>query len=206
MNLTAMKTSLKRFGFDDSDPLTDWLNFAMHETADYYPWPFLMASTTNVSVNASGELENIPNDFLKIASLVDHSGAQTIKLKQVDYTWFEREVLSPTTTGNPELYAVRGDFDDVVVYPVPTTNDWVMRYLKTLPDLVSDNDVPGLPQAFHFPIVLRAAATGHEAENEEDRAQSKLDQWEAAVVRKIQKYSNSTRGEARQVTDTQGYS
>lgn len=211
MTLGTMKTALKRYGFDDSDPLTDWLNFGMHETVDFFPWSFLYGFSTSITVDTTtGLIEDLPADFGKVSYITDvGNSSNRAKLQEKDPLWFEENVANPlSSASNPEIYVPYTD-TQIGVYPIPSgTQSYRMRYIKTVADMDDDADVPGagtIPTGFHYLIVMRAAVEGLQAENEEDRAVVKFNEWEASLGRKIPKYNKATRDKPNQVRDVMDY-
>lgn len=206
MNLTALQTALKRFGFDDTDPLTTWLNAAMHEVVEEWNWPWL--NTRSSVVLASGAIDlTLPADFFRVISLrVDAAGKD--KLAEWELSRFEREIEDFTATGTPILFTTVGQAD-IRVFPTPTESTTLrLVYQRKISDMVNGVDTPGagiIPEDLHYPIVQKAAAIALQAENEEDRAVAALQSYSDTIDKKKRKYSDTALGEPRAVVDVMDY-
>lgn len=201
MLVSEGKTALKRFGFDDSDPLLVWLNAGFHELEDAFAWPFLLV-VADITLSAGTSLVTTPADFRKPHSIRNQTvGA---KLRYVTISWFEREVDDATSTGPPEVYTMIGEV--IQVWPVPT-EDTILRtvYQTKLDEMAADGAEMSGPDAFHYPIVQKAAALALQAENEEERAKNADEQFLLAVNRLWGIYSTTEEDEPQQVVDVMGY-
>ena len=205
MTRTQAKTLLKRYGFDDSDPLNDWLDEGLHMVEDAHDWPFLQTITT-INVGAGISTLTFPADFFKIYTVRNVTDSR--KLKVMDVTQFEREVDDPTVQGSPMYYVIT-DTDTIQMWPATdsamTFRVVYQRALTLVSALAGDGTELDGPKTIHYPIVLCAAYIGLMAENEEDRAQQALGQFEARVARTWSKFSSTDRDEVRQVVDVMGY-
>lgn len=202
MNTGQLKTALKRYGFTDSDPLLTWLNAALHEFAGRYNWPFL--ETVVESALAVGDDTIIlPADFGKVISLKIKGFTKTPQYK--DLHVFEDMVEDDTVTGVPDIYTLIG-LSTIVLYPVNDAPQTVrLIYRKKVSDLVNDVDVPGVDVVTHYAIVLKAAAIGLQAEDEEDRASTASDEFDSAVISAIAQFSTKQEHAPAQVIDSAGY-
>lgn len=210
MRLTDIQTALKRYGFDDSDPLTTWINAGQRQFADAYEWPFLDAVMTP-SVTANVGTVNLPTadtTFRKV---------QTVAIKDTTYSppyqklryWeahrFDRELTNPVQTGIPELYTLTG-LNTLQVWPIPTVNVRLqIRFTRNVPDLVLGTDTPVIPPEYHFTIVRAAAVIALQAENEEERASEAQDAYEGDLQAAIQFYSSPEGDDPATVEEVQGY-
>lgn len=202
MLISEALTALRRFGFDDSDPLLVWLNAGLNEFQDKHRWSFLLA-ITNFSLTAGNSLISIPSDFRQVSSI--RNKTTRLKLRYLEYSQFEREVEDPDQMGYPYIYTVVGD--SIQVWPTPdNTYDFRMIYQSALPEMTSSiGNMPG-PTRIHYPVVQAAAYLGLQAENEEDRAANAQGQFEAAVTRIWDATSGKQEDdEPQQVVDVMGY-
>jgi hypothetical protein len=62
VNLTAITNAVLRFGFDSTDPITDWVNEAQVEFVDSFNWPF-MYGTSLGALNVGSSTVAVPNDM-----------------------------------------------------------------------------------------------------------------------------------------------
>jgi hypothetical protein len=194
-----------RYGFDTSDPLNDWLDEGLHMVEDAHDWPFLQ-SIASVSVGSGVNTLTFPSDFFKIYTVRNVTDSR--KLKVMDVTEFEREVDDPTVQGSP-MYYIIVDTDTIQMWPVTDTSMTFrvvyQRALTLVSNLAGDGTALDGPATIHYPIVLCAAYTALMAENEEDRAQAALGQFESRVARLWGKFGSTDRDEPRQVVDVMGY-
>ena len=78
MNLLALRTALKRYGFDDSDPLDQWINASYQEMGEAVDWTFMEVMTTVPTILGSNTIA-FPADFRKIISLRDTNNQYKLK-------------------------------------------------------------------------------------------------------------------------------
>jgi hypothetical protein len=171
MQLSEMETALKRYGFSDDDPLTNWINWGMHELVKAHPWPFLETYLTISTTVGDGEYQADFNiNYAKI-----NGDAQPLQYMTLNS--FAREFPDDTVRGHPEYYTLLSNF--MQFYPVPDAV-YMIKVVgrQAEPDLVDPTDEPSwIPPSMHHLIVVRAAVFALNAENEEDRAQAKLDEF-----------------------------
>jgi hypothetical protein len=204
MHVSAAKTALKAFGFDDSDPLNTWLDEGKLKIEEAYDWPLLQVINNAIVVNAGISTIALPGTAFKVQSLRDMTVGR--KLNQVDILTFELEVDDPTDQGPPEIYTQTA-LTTIQLWRVPDQQTtFRVVYQDSLGDInsLADNvSMPG-PARLHYQMVLHAAGVGLQAVNEEDRAEKAIGAAEAALMRTVRKYSANL-DESKQVQDTMGY-
>ena len=205
MQLSEIRTVLKRYGFDESDPLDAWINEAKDRSSDHFDWPFFEKSATNNVAAGTSAFGALPTDYdipISVHTLVN--GNQT-PLEYWDYEKFQREVESTTQSGNPSVWYVLGG--QIFIWPVPdVATDVILVYRAQQPDLVAGTDVPDLfPTRFHYNFAVGAASIGLMAENEEDRAATALADFQGRLDQLVQTYSSKQRTSFATVQDVQGY-
>lgn len=203
MNLGSLKTALKRYGFNDADPLTDWINAALHEFEDAYPWPWLEKEVFLALLTGENEI-TLPADFYKLQS-VKFKGFE-LRPKYLGYDVFTDEIADRTVTGSlPTVFTLIG-MDTMPVWPVPTQDlDLILLYRRSVDDLVDDTDIPNIPTRHHYGLVAGAATYALQAENEEDRAVTAANLWQSVIDRAIARYATRQEMEPDQVRDSAGY-
>jgi hypothetical protein len=202
VDLTAFQTALKRYGFDDTDPLTLWINAAMHDFEKEADWPFLETLTT-VNIIAGASTIVVPADFSRVIYFKD--ATNNSPLEYWDIRKFEREIGNHTSAGTPSVFSLVG-METFVLWPVAEAAvSYRLLYQKKLTDLAAGGDIPGVPVRHHYTILLKAAAIGLQAENEEDRAQTALGEYGSALAADLRVYGARQLGEPDQVEDIQGY-
>lgn len=203
MNLTSLRNAVKRYGFDDSDPLDEWINAAMFDISGATDWPWLEDYLPNILTSAGSELISLPANLGKIISLRD----RTNKAK-IDYTGrkaFEMDIEDPTSGGIPESYTLVGS-NALQLYPVPDGAYTVdLYYQKEIPSLSDGADVPDIPERAHYTIVLGAVRYGLMAESEEERAKEAESLYNDSLGRLMTYYGMRELDEPAQVRDTAGY-
>lgn len=213
MTLAQAKVLLKRYGFDDSDPLEDWLNEGQEMVEDAHDWPFLLwRDNITWAAGTATKTWGTQTSF-KPVSLRNLDEKR--KILPVSLMWFEREIEDPTKQGSPLYYYLSKSFTspnssiELTVWPVPSVSFQAslvsqLRSLRT--DQIADGDELNFPEpALHYPVVLAAAYTALMAENEEERAQTALAQFDNAVEQRWQRYSSTSLDEPEQVVDIMGY-
>lgn len=202
MNLTALQTAVKTFGFADSDPLTDWINTALHTFEDAFDWPFLEAETTINTVVGTNTLV-LPADFYQLQSLkINLQAGRPDYMEPVE---FEDHVTDRTVRGMPSVFTLIG-MDKVLLWPTPDAiYSCRFLYRKFIPDLVNGVDVPAIPLRHHYSLVHGAVSIGLQPEGESKRATDAQTQFDSDVQRAISRYRQKQTHTAQQVVDSQGY-
>lgn len=205
MRLAELQVALKRYGFNDTDPLTSWLNASLHEFEDSFRWPFLEAATTiRASANtATISTETLPSVFRRVIILKNLTNGS--KLRFFPLIRFERQIPEPSEPGNAEIYTLL-ELNEITVWPIPQVpTEYRLVYHRSIPDLVTSEDVPSIPAQYHYTIVRGAAYIALQAENEEERAQTAGAGFQSDVNRAINFYSSHEDDELQTVEDVQGY-
>lgn len=205
MTRAQAKVLLSRYGFDTSDPLSDWLDEGQTMFEDAHDWPFLQVVTT-IAASLGASTLTFPADFFKIQSVRDTTNKR--KVKNVDIEGFERMIEDPAQSGLPSYYTITGT-STIQLWPVlDAAVSFRVVYQKSL-TLVSVLATEGTsldgPSRNHYPVVLAAAYTALMAENEEERAQTALAQFDQAVEQRWQRLSGTDLDEPKQVVDVMGY-
>lgn len=208
MDLAQLQTALMRYGFDQTDPLTTWLNAAMHDFESCFDWPFLEVSPIRVPMPVGANTITLPSDCLKIMYVKDMT--QFAKLKYYTRNKFVRVVSDPDDMGLAEIYTLVNT-NQIQIWRVlgsPTTFE--VMYQSMCPDMVNPTDEPGtaelpFPNIVHYAIVQGAAYIALQAENEEDRATTALNQYQASLLRFMGKFGERELDEPTTVEDAQGY-
>jgi hypothetical protein len=212
MIVSSAKTLLKAYGFDDNDPLLDWLQAAKEEIFSSDSWPFLMkVGTVNINANVATISALLPADLEKVSTIRNATASPNVKLRYVDPVSFDRDYEDWTAQGDPEVYTVRasvaGPGWEVQVWPVPTVaTSYRFSYQASSVDITTSIDagtMPG-PTAFHYPIVQKAASIGLQADSEEDRASTAKDEADTAIAR-LRRKMFSGLDESDTVADVMGY-
>lgn len=209
MNLGEMETLLKRYGFDETDPLKQWLNAAMHEIETDHDWIFLEGKLENVASTAGGKSISLQFEASKVISVRD----LTNNLKLIAYDWwrFFREIEEPEAEGQPILYTTPQGSSFINLWPIPE-GIYKFQVLSQLSakDMAAAGDTPKAgttewPLSMHFAIVLKAAITALFAENEEERGEKLQKQFDQLMERLRRRFAQRTMDEPSSVTDVMGY-
>jgi len=209
MQLTQLQTALMRFGFDSTDPLTIWLNAAMHTFEAAFDWPFLEANPITLTVTAGSNTIQLPADCSKVMYVKDM--VQFAKLKYYDRHKFVRQINDPTDIGLAEVYTLVSTNRMQIWRVLQTDTPFEIMYQALCPDMVNPTDMPGsissgpFPDIVQYAIIQMAAAIALQAENEEERADNALKQYEATLLRLMGKFSERELDEPTTVEDAQGY-
>lgn len=208
MNLTQLQIALKRYGFDDSDPLTTWLNAAVHEIEAAFDWPFLEVLPIRVSMPIGSNTITLPSDVSKILYVKDMT--QFEKLKYYGRNKFVRLISDPSDTGLAEIYTLVSTNQIQIWRVLGSATTFEVMYQSLCQDMVNATDIPGTaenpwPPIMHYLVVQNAAAIALQAENEEDRAKTALEQYNVALMRMMGKFGERELDEPDTVQDAQGY-
>ena len=206
MLVSELKTALKRYGFDDEDPLLIWLNAAYHEIEEEKDlWTFL-ETTEEVTLTAGTDTITTASLLKRPIKVVDVTDtANPIDLEYYDRRAFLLEGRSQTATGAGELFYRVGD-REMKVWPKPEkTRKLLVVYVKELADLKEEAEEPKIPVANHYLIPLGAAYIGLQAENEEERAMTAENQFRNKLERMVNSDNEKQVGEAEYVEDVMEY-
>lgn len=208
MKVEEIKTALKRYGFDDSDPLLLWINSAYHEIENAYAhWSWL--ETEEVVETEAGEFNTVGliNRIIKVRDITNEAvgGGEGRDLEYIDRRELMREYPNLLTKGTPELFTIIGSNKIQVVSVPQTKRKFRVTYIKELPDLALDTDIPLVPVKNHYTIVRGAAYVALQAENEEERAASAQGQFESDLDKMISNDQRRQIGEPDTVMDVQEY-
>jgi hypothetical protein len=210
-----MKTALKRYGFDDTDPLTTWLNWAGQTLCDEYDWRWLeYEATVNGIAGSTLVFELTPQSMIQrinwFKTAYDYGDGPPLEFLS-STRFHEMKARNPLLQGTPVYYTAwpADEHFQVSVYPAPST-EMVFHYqIQTkeeengLIDAAPTATFNLIPPELHRAVVIRAAVFGLEAENEEDRA-SKLEGTYNTLVMKAINRQPKYIGPLF-VQDTQGY-
>lgn len=152
MLVSEMFSEVRDHGFDDITDarLLGFVNDTYFDICSRENWPFLELSAS-ATVDATG-LVTSPTDIGKVIKVVD-SGLGTIlePLRLDSFTAHNAKQL--TLTGNPYSYYFIGD--SLYVYPISTSNNLTIRYVRIPTALTSSPDsTPILPARHQRTIVL----------------------------------------------------
>lgn len=211
MLVSAAKTALKAYGFDDNDPLNTWLEAAKSNFEAADNWPFLRKITTIAMTAGDTDVSGaeLPADFFKVMTVRDNTDKR--KLTYIDPVTFDRDIETTTETGVPQFYTVFANavapFYALTIWPAALTA-WTLqlRYEAVLADITGLADgvsMPG-PTIIHYPIVQGAAAIALQVDNEEDRAAT-AQQLSSEAISRLKRKFFSDLDESRQVVDVMGY-
>lgn len=205
MNLSELQEALSRYGFDEEDPLTTWLNAAQYELAMAADWGFLQ-SVEDVAI-AAGQTEVIlSSPVAKVEFLsVTLANGKRHTLDFIPYATWLRDVDPQASASNPDEYTLH---DNTTLYLSPAADgDYTLRivYRQKPTALQNPGDIPVFPEDLHYAIVLGAAAIGLKAENEEERAVVARNDFNEWISRAIGATSNRVQGEMATIVDGMGY-
>lgn len=180
MTYGDMKEGLKRYGFDDEDPLDLWMNAGLHKFEQYAEWPFFFVRDYALSALAGEVAVTLPTNYIKPINLRDMTGdASREYLEWYDYRRYQREISVVTEVGMPELFTTFNN--EILLWRVPSTNrNLSLDYKLGLIDYASNDDpVAEIPSRHHYTSIYAAAYIALMAENEEERAMTAQQQFEA---------------------------
>jgi hypothetical protein len=203
VNLDELQAAVKRFGFDDSDPLTTWLNAALYDFTTAENWTFLEAVVTPQTTAGEDNLI-LPSDLDVVHTMRE---VNTIPpLTYLSRILWESQIVDPTATGLPTHYTLIG-LNTALLWPVPDAGYNIrVFYHKNVPELVGDTDIPAIPVKYHFALVQRAASIALQAENNEDRADAAQTQYNEIIGRAAVKGAGDHQSASfGQVQDAQEY-
>lgn len=215
MLLSEARTLLKRYGFDENDPIDLWLKGGLLEFCNTYDWPFNHKTLTVTQPANSGlvSLPGIPEGLVKTIIVKDLTNDK--KLTYMEPTRFYRELeTAQLDSGGAQYYTVTGGNlgsgsgtgPGIILWPNQSVDAsyWVLyQGFSSFPSNGSD-PLP-IPDPCCQSVVTAAAIVALQSENEEERAQTEQAMFDSQVARLINRYNPDHRDEPSQVVDTQGY-
>lgn len=211
MQLTDLQTALKRYGFSDDDPLTTWINAALHQIETAFEWSWLEKQVSG-TLTATSFMLSLPNDFQKMKSflIADPSTGSFSKLMWMDRTQFDRKFSEDASAqGRPLWYSPsvpQAGVPVVSIYPsADVSYTYSFIYRANVVELVNPTDTPGIPTYLHYSIVHGAAYIALQAENEEERSNVARNEFIDGINRAWERDARPTNDQPNTVVDVMGY-
>lgn len=173
MDLVTIRGEVQARGQDHvSTTLLDrWINRAYQDVCDRFPWPFL-------EVTVTGTAPLTISDLAHALSVLDTTNDAVLEWDD-PRTIIERDA-DLTTTGLPDSWYYEGTA--LKVYPVNTSAQLSVRYIKIPTDLVADGDTPLLPTRFHYLLVQGACVWAYERAQDRDAAADYEQRYENGIA------------------------
>jgi hypothetical protein len=201
VNLTAITNGIIRFGFDASDPITDWINEAQTEFVESFNWPF-MFGTSSATLTIGSIVVPVPTDF-GVARNFFYKSTNSVTAYPVPYRSqlsVEYNDRNLTETGSPRWWVVSAN--TVSVFPIPdAAYPFQLDYERDTVVLAAGTDVPVIPAKYHYALVRGGAAIGLEADNQEDRAATQYEKFHNIIDQAISRYQQPQTGTFSKVRD-----
>lgn len=194
MNLTAITNGVIRFGFDATDPITDWVNEAQTEFVDSFNWPFMYGTSAGVLTIGNNTVP-VPTDFGVARNFfyksTDQVTAYPVSYRpQLSVEDYERNL---TETGYPRWWVAAAN--TISVFPLPdAAYPFQLDYEKDTVVLTTGTDVPVIPAKYHYALVRGAAAIGLETDNQEERAATQYEKFRSIIDQAISRYQQPQTG------------
>jgi hypothetical protein len=170
-----LQEELYNRGFSDLEAeaarVKRWLNAAMGEIADFAPWPFLEGSKQAKAPMVIADLGHV----LDVTDL-----AHDNQLGYAD----RRELVSIdpnlSSSGIAERWYLEGE-TSFKVYPADVSSEFLVRYLKSVADLVADGDTPIVPAKYHELIVEGAVIRAYRNRDNYEAASLVRSEWKLGI-------------------------
>lgn len=167
MNLGTARSELQSRGFDylSTSRCTILLNRAKNALEDFYPWPWLEATTT-------GTAPLTVSDLKQVLYVVDTTADREL-------VGFDRRTVRDLDsklddTGTPEFWWLSGE-TSLKVWPLNTTDSLSVDYIKFSAELSADSDTPLIPVRYHPVWVDFAVVEAYKDQDAYDKASALLD-------------------------------
>lgn len=207
LTFLEMKTALKRYGFDDTDPLATWINASAHNINLAFDWAetqFLTTINTVASVNKIDLSTAVALPARVIGVRYAKMSLSDDILENIGQEEYFRTYATDTTKAIPKVFSMVGN-RNMYLWPIPDIIYVVTTLLKLgLPTLSADGDVSILPEELHYTVVEGAAAIALSAENEEERSLAAQGRAQEGVDRAVSALNQRSKMPLR-VYDAQGY-
>lgn len=129
---------------DGKAKLREVVNDTQQRLGGYREWPWLIKQATLTGTGT--QIISLPQDFNQEMRIIDTSATRPVPV--IPYTSFlDSYGWLSSTVGFP-LVAAFPDQSHVAMYPSMTTGNTVtLWYLREMPEMVNDNDVPDVPSS-----------------------------------------------------------
>lgn len=185
MNLGDIKRRVKRqFGDEagaqitDAD-ITDWANDAQIDITRKTECLQEHVETDSVAADASYD---VPTDFLRLR-LVEYNGKKLDRVELEERNQLNKYATNSSPTGEPQIYYVWGR--KIWLYPAPESSGTGVLdifYVKHPAEMSGDSDIPEIPTQYHEDIVRYCLARAKELDEEDEKAESTMQDYEYRVL------------------------
>lgn len=197
MNFKAIQDAVMNDRFDESQrgDIKNWINHRYGWVWALENWTFKKRILSSLSVSAGSQLlGGLPSD-LGVILAISRADGQT--LRYLPPRDFAEQYYGNTSQSPPMHYTVIAG----VVFVGPTSSETSSAYQlidePRITLLAGDNDVPTLPQEFHFALVHGGAAEGLKLQNDFTWQFFEQD-FQASITAMRQEYLADQRGDFMQ--------
>lgn len=179
MDFGELITEVAARGFNDlldgsteEERLKRWINQATRELDDLQPWPYLHADKSGTAPLTIEDLAHV----LSVSNVTTDEELGFLDERQVTAYDPKR-----TESGSAE-YWFRSNLTTIGVYPLDTSSEIVVRYVKTTPTLSASTDTPLSPSGYHDLIVDGATVRAYKNRDNFEAAQFVRQEWERGTT------------------------
>lgn len=194
MTLTQLRDAVRiRLGVPVSDAfytsavLTDLVNEGLQAYSTEVDWPWLGTSTTFSTV-AGTQAYTPPANWNRTKLLTPDESDTLVLMSLAEVREYGKEEHDRAF---PTVYTIWGE--QILLAPVPAGIYTIKHdYIKAEPELDQDNDTPLLPSQYHYALVHFAAAAGQLRQNETQRWEAEMKNYETWIKRMLKNDRRST--------------
>jgi len=169
--VTSVKNRVRDSDYDTTE-VKEYINDTQADIFNEYRLNFMEASQTYTTVANVADITNgvgLPANYQIAIDLLNTTGGQQMLIPYRDISYLDEVSTSLTSGSAPVFWYMYAN--TINIYPTPTTVMTVkLRYYKMPTLLVSDSDVPELPDSFKEILVLGAAARVLQVKDNYDQA------------------------------------
>lgn len=194
---SRVRTKIKDSAYS-SDTIDGYLNDAITEIADLYPWIYFQKLDTSGTLTIGSNTYDQPSDHqttTKLVLLHPTSATTHWDITKYRYPWQEFFAIYPAPdTLNSSQPGYWTEYGGKIYFNCPSDLAYSVRqYYQKLPtELSSDSDVPELPANFREVIVLGAAYRCEEERDNYDIAAVLQNRFNDRVADLMLRFANDT--------------
>lgn len=175
MDVSEMILMIDQHGFEDEEEedKVRVLNIVLQDICTREPWPFLESTVVidaSLEVDADTGLVSTPDDFNALTTIVstDSNGHEIKFIRRDEHV--KRRAATLSESGSPYNYFFLGG--QLYLWPIPTSGDYVLDYLRIHDPLVASttSDDLLLPSRHHDVLPIGAIWRLHAKEDDPENA------------------------------------
>lgn len=197
MDVARMETKVRAYtgvqatALLSKQDVIDYLNEVYFEVLSWFDWPFLTAEATFDTVAGQADYslsaDAVASDVKHVQAMSVRGGQRRRVLEPVRQVDLDESLLAGLS-GVPQLVVVGADGDTVSLDPVPAGVETVtVTYLKQVPELAADADVPVFADEYHPMLVYGASVRVLDREGDDGTLADRFQREYEAMLQRMKR-------------------